>query len=282
MQDVLIERLAALFCRELEHCTLPGEARKENEVRLVLGFWDYDELRVKRDAGIAWVRRQWQQQVEPTVILGFESRESILRGEEASLFENGTIVYIQLPVSLTEIQAAVDCVLRLELSELDPESLRRNSSDYWRRLYSWHHSFKGAVMANILAVGERLTPGQPDRVRRLEYKVLAGYREDLVKDRLEGGGDREGLASLCEDGFIDGYSSLGKRLWHARSTLKKSVKIWENTYEMLQQGYTDERANTVCMRLGELRNMFEEIDKNVLEVLVVVKRLTGEEAADGQ
>ena len=163
MQDDPIERLATLFHQKLERCALPGDERRDGEARLVLGFWNYNENQVSRDAGIAWVRRQWQNQVEPSVVLGFETWSSIRRGNESSLFQNSGIRYITLPANLKAIQAAIDDVLASTSEDIDPASAKRNAADFRVRLFSWHHTFKGSVMASILAAGDRLSAAEPEK-----------------------------------------------------------------------------------------------------------------------
>ena len=282
-RGVTLAPLHHLLRRELRNVVFPDETAVGDRVRVVIACWNYRKQGVERDAGIAWVRRQWQRQgrAEPTVVLGFEPRETVLGGAEASLFDNGAIEYVPLPASLAEIQAAIDRVLGTEAGELDRESSRRNAGEYWKRLFAWHHNFKGAVMANILATGGKLLPGSPDKVRRLEYQVLSGYRRDLVKERLEGAGEREGLLAICGD-VVSGERGLDGCLQKAADALVEAARIWEGAWNMLQHEYSAERADRVSSSIGELRSRFEVIDQNLLRAMEITKVLAGEETADGR
>lgn len=276
-----IERLAPLLHQELERFVLPGEIIQENEARLVLGFWNYNEQRVERDAGIGWVRQQWQHQAEPTVILGFETWVSIQRGSEASLFQNSNIRYISLPITLKVIQAAIDDVLASTREGLDQASTCRNARDFRARLFAWHHRFSGSVMANILAAGNRLSPAWPEKTRRLEYRVLAGCRRDLVREGLDGSRDREGIDVLCDDGAAL-KPMIGELLQQARVALEDAAQAWECFWETLQQPYTDERATKVAVALDTLRALFEAVDRKLLQTMETAGNLAGEEAMDGR
>ena len=98
----------------------------------------------------------------------------------------------------------------------------------------------------------------------------------MVREHLEGSQDRENLSEICVDGAAL-EPAMGEILQKVRSMLSDATAIWEGFWKILQQPYTDERADKVAADLKILRVMFETVNRKLLQAMETAGKLSGKE-----
>lgn len=254
----------------ISNATFPSGMNCSKQVVLVLAEWDYEQNCIARDAGLTWVRKQWQQQPNPVVILGFESAEDVRRRSEGSLLDNPGIRYLQLPVRLTEIQEAVDSIREVRPECLDLNSRKRNIIDFEVKLGGWWHRFNN--LENTIFSGKRkLSPQCGDWDRQQEWGVLADNNPRILRQYADE------FEAIYPQSAVDLDALTREQLQQINIMLSEAATAWESFMAVLTEGYTAEGANRAYDQLMRLNELLKKADAKLADTRKRLRQLAGGE-----
>lgn len=268
MSDPFIDAVCSTLKAACRHFVLPGERRENGEVRVVFVFWNPEEERIERGAGARWVRQQWEKNLEPTVLLGFETESDVRNSAEGSLLGLDGIVYVELPVRAEVIQAAIDGVRSDAPGGLDLASRARNAADFTMKLRGWRHTLIGGAAGVILARQGDLAPEQSPETRREKYDALANLPADIIERHVNS-------SCLGDMPLIAAEVGAGERFAAIKRTLDDGARIWHEVEEILAGGFAADRADRVHDLLDNLEAVFGAINAQVEDVLARIGEAAG-------
>ena len=127
--------LTSVLKNILSGFSFPEEKFSSGKVRLVLADWEYEkDGGWKCEAGLLWLRRNWSKCFQPTVILGFQKEKDIRLCEEGSLLDNEAIIYVRLPIKISELKKKIAHLKSVCGSNLDQKSVQRNLQELYKYL----------------------------------------------------------------------------------------------------------------------------------------------------
>jgi ATP-dependent RNA circularization protein (DNA/RNA ligase family) len=191
------------------------------------------------DTRLSLARKYWVERPEPILVLGFDSKDHVVKRDEDGLLQNNGISYLCLPASLNDIREAIVRLANQSRGKLAPALVRKNWKAFESQLRAYWHELKNVISALTAAINslERATTKEG---RVVEFQLLSAQNQELIAAVEE-----SFRAVISEFPETATRSPAAETVAEISSELAMANSIYERLREHLSTGYSEQTHHDV-------------------------------------